>query len=797
MRRDGGASHGAGDAGLEAAASLRSRISLEGLSSHEANVRLRESGPNTIAEEVRRPWRALVAKLWAPVPAMLAGAIVLEWTLGRSTEAIFMAALLVFNVGLSFFQEQRAQGALALLRQQLVIQARVLRDGKWQGLPAADLVPGDVIHLQAGDLVPADVQLSDGAALIDQSALTGEALPVEVEPGATANAGTMVKGGGATGQVTATGFRTAFGRTAELVRVAKTPSHLEAIIMTIVRYLIALDLLLVVALLGYAHVAGLPLTDVAPFALILLVASVPVALPATFTLASALGTLELAHHGVLVTHLAAIEEAAGLEVLCTDKTGTLTENRLQVADLHPYPPHTRERLLELAAIASDPASQDPIDRAILAAAVGQGVPVGAATRLSFTPFEPATRRATASVRIDGELWEVTKGAPAVIVSAVAAADPRIEQDVTRLAAQGHRVLAVAAGPAGSLRVIGLVALEDPVRPDAKALVERLQGLGIRVQMVTGDNLVTAQSVAAKLGLGGRACQAEVLRGAPGASVLECDIFARVFPEDKFRLVQTLQQMGKVVGMTGDGVNDAPALKQAEVGIAVSGATDAARAAASLVLTTAGLSEIVAALETSRRIYQRLTTYTLNKIIKTIQISLLLSLGLILGGAFVTSPRLVVLLLFANDFVTMAIATDRVTPPQRPSRWDVSRLLLSAACLALPLVVLSFGVVWAVRDGLGMAALEVQTAVFVWLVFSGQATVYLCRERGPFWRSLPSRWLGLSSLADIMIVSLLASQGWLMAAIPWPTIAGLLAVSAAFLVAADGLKVRIFRAFGLS
>lgn len=769
---------------------------LGGLSSQEARRRLEQYGPNVIVEERRRPWRALLGKLWAPVPGMLAFAIGLELVLGRSVEAGVIAGLLVFNVGLSFAQEQRALDALEQLRQRLSIQARVRRDGRWRMVPASELVPGDLIRLRLGDLVPADVRLADGGLLVDQSAITGESLLAELGPGATAHAGTMVKRGEATGEVAATGPRTAFGKTAELVRVARTPSHLEEVILRIVRALVALDFLLVAAVLTYAGIVGLPLAEILPFALILLIASVPVALPATFTLASALGALELARRGVLVTRLSAIEEAAGMEVLCTDKTGTLTENRLTLAQLHPSPPQTPESLLRLATLASDAATQDPIDLAILAAASAQPADRSAPERLNFTPFDPSSRRSAATVRLGKEVWQVTKGAPATITRLLGTTDPTVAENVARLAGQGFRVLAVAAGPEGALQLAGLIALEDPVRPDAKALVHRLQDLGVRVLMVTGDSQATARAVAHQVGLGQRTCAVSVLQSEVTSAVLECDLFARVFPEDKFRLVRILQQAGKIVGMTGDGVNDAPALKQAEVGIAVAGATDAARAAASMVLTSPGLGEIVAAVETSRRIYQRLITYTLNKIIKTIQIAPLLSLGLLLAGIFVTSPRLVVLLLFANDFVTMAIATDHVGFARQPDRWQIRPLVLSALALALPLLLLSFGVLWIGRDVLELGLPELQTLVFVLLVFTGQATVYLVRERHHFWRSRPSRWLGLSSLVDVALVTLLATQGWLMAPISLSLVAAMLVASLAYLVVVDWLKVPLFARYGL-
>jgi H+-transporting ATPase len=769
--------------------------SAEGLSSAEAAQRLRQYGPNTVQEKRLHPGLALLGKFWAPVPWMLEATIVLEVILGKLTEAGVIGALLVFNAVLSFAQEGRAQQALALLKRRLSVQARVMRDGHWRQVAAQELVPGDLIHVRMGDLVPAELRVTEGELLLDQSALTGESLPVEAGPGDTAHSGSVVKRGEATGEVTATGSRTYFGKTAELVSTAQTVSHLENIIFRIVKYLALLDFVLVAALLIYAPFAGIPFAEVIPFALILLVASVPVALPATFTLATALGAMELAKRGVLVTRLSAIEEAAAMDVLCVDKTGTITENRLALAALQSYAPHSEEELLRLAALACDEATQDPIDLAILEAARARHVVSEARERLQFVPFDPATKRSEALIREQAQTLRVVKGAPLAITPLVSGG-PDPTPDVERLAAEGYRVLAVAAGPEGDLRLTGLVALQDPPREDAPSLVQSLRGLGVRVMMITGDGLATARAVAAQVGIGARACPAERLRQANDQEVLECDVLAGVFPEDKFHLIQALQRGGHVSGMTGDGVNDAPALKQAEVGIAVASATDVAKAAASLVLTRPGLSDLLAAVETSRRIYQRMLTYTLNKIIKTLEIAVFLSVGVMLTGDFIITPLLIVLLLFTNDFVTMSIATDRVSFSRAPDRWHIRTLMMTGLALAGLVLVLSFAVFFAARDLLHLPLPQLQTLIFVMLVFTGQGNIYLVRSREHFWRSRPGRWLVLSSIADIVAVSVLATRGILMAAISPVLVLGLLAVVLVYLAAVDFFKIRIFRLFAL-
>ncbi len=765
-----------------------------GLSTAEAQTRLQQFGPNTVPEEQRRPELIFLKKLWGPVPWMLEASLILELIIGRSTQVVIIGLLLFFNAFVSFFEENRVQNALALLQKRLTIQARVLRDGTWQLLPADRLVPGDVTHLRAGDLVPADLKLVDGHISADQSTLTGETLPAELEAGSTAYAGSVVQRGEATGEVTATGARTYFGKTAELVRVAKTASHLETTIVGIVKYLIGLDALLVAGVLIYAAVKALPLTDVIPFALMLLVASVPVALPVTFTLASALGAQDLAKHGVLVTRLSAIEEAAAMDVLCSDKTGTITQNQLVLSAIHAEPSFAEEEVLCWAAAGSDAASQDPIDLAILKAAEERHVLDGHIRRLHFVPFDPAIKRTEATVETGQRIVRIVKGLPHVVAELVGnGCDPG--QAVADLAAQGYRVLAVAVGAEDHLKLAGLIGLYDPPREDSAHLIHSLQEeLGIRVVMITGDGLETARAVAAEVGLGNQACAAEAVQHAATKEALSCDVIAGVLPEDKFHLVQAYQRTGHVVGMTGDGVNDAPALKQAEVGIAVSSATDVARAAASAVLTEPGLTNVHSAVTVGRQIYQRMLTYTYNKIIKTFQIALFLSCGLFLTGAFVTTPRLVVLLLFANDFATMSLAADRVSYSHRPERWHLRPLVLGSLILAAAWLAFSFGVYFVGRDVYRLSPDALQTLVFAMLVFSGQANIYLVRERGHFWKSTPGRPLLLSTLVDVCLVLIFASQGLLMAPLSIVLLAGLLLATALYAIGLDTLKIQVFRRF---
>jgi len=608
-------------------------------------------------------------------------------------------------------------------------------------------------------------------------------------------AGSRLEHGEADGEVTATGQRTYFGKTAELVKTAQTASHLQEIIFTIVKYLVVVDAALVAVLLVYAAFTHLPWSEALPFALILLVASVPVALPATFTVATAMGALDMSRHSVLVTRLSAIEEAAALDVLCTDKTGTITQNRLSLAHVSPVGKHRSDEVLRMGALASDAATQDPIDLAVLEAAQQKGVLDGVSKRLQFVPFDPATKRSEAVYEEPSGKLRAVKGAPSAVLQIVRTRGNTGDES-EQLAAQGDRVLAVAAGTSGALELVGFVGFEDPIREDSGALVENLKELGVRVIMVTGDGAPTAQAVSKRVGIGDRVGSAADLHDGAAEATERYDAFAGVFPEDKFRLVQALQRKGHVVGMTGDGVNDAPALKQAEAAIAVSTATDVAKAAASMVLTESGLSGVVRAVETGRRIYQRMLTYTLNKIIKTLEIGIFLSLGVMLTGTFVVTPLLVVLLLFTNDFVTMSIATDHVSFSSHPDRWDIRTLMLTASALAGLMLVLSFTVFFVARNVLHLPLQQLQTLVFLMLVFTGQGNVYLMRERNRFWSSIPSRWLIFSSLVDVLVVSILATKGILMAPIPWSLVGSLLGLVLPYSLIIDAAKVDIFRRFGV-
>ncbi|OGT08615.1 MAG: plasma-membrane proton-efflux P-type ATPase [Gammaproteobacteria bacterium GWE2_37_16] len=774
-----------------------------GLTTDEAKELLQKYGQNFVAEKKPNQWLNFLAKFWSPISWMLEATIILQLTIGKVHEALIIAFLLIFNSLLSFFQEDRANKALVLLRQHLAIKARVFRDNIWQLIAAEELVPGDIIHLRMGDIAPADIKILEGEALLDQSALTGEALPIESSIDAIVYSGALVKRGEATGEVTATGKNTYFGKTVELVQTAENKSHIKNIIFTIVKYLVAIDGVLAALVFAYAFFVNLPIVDVIPFVLILLVAAIPVALPATFTLATALGARQLAKLGVLVTRLSAIEEAAVMDNVCLDKTGTITRNKLELADLRSYQPYSNEDLLQFAILASNEATQDPIDLAFFVAANSRGLLASLPEKLTFTPFDPTQKCTKATFKKDNKIFHVIKGAPETVANTLPKSS-NLTQDAEQMAAHGYRVLAVAIGKEQQnsqiqYELVGILALYDPPRTDSKEMIQNLKDLGLQIQMVTGDGLVTAQAVAEQVGIGKRVCHQNMLQQkiiTTSEKVYACDVFAGFFPEDKFNLVQALQGEGHVTGMTGDGVNDAPALKQAEVGIAVANATDVAKAAASLVLTNKGLSGIRAAVEISRSIHKRMLTYILNKILKSFEIAIFLSLGVIFTKTLVITPLLMVLLLFANDFMTMSIATDNVPFSPKPESWRIPNLMLGSGVLAVLMLLLAFAVFFFSRNFLHLPLDQLQTITFLLLVFTGQGNIYLVRERKHIWHSMPGKWLLFSSLMDILIVSVLATQGILMTAISSLFVAALFSLVVFYLVIIDFIKVPVFRRFGI-
>ena len=760
-----------------------------GLTSDEARRRLATAGPNSMPDTTENPLRRALTKFWTPIPWMLEAATILELVLGKYVEAGIIAVLLLFNAALGFFQEGRAQTTLAALKKRLALTASVRRHGAWKSLPAADLVPGDIIKLSLGGVVAADVKLLEGSVLLDQSMLTGESIGTEAGPGFQTFAGALVRRGEAVAEVTATGTRTKFGRTAELVRTAHVVSSQQKAVLRVVRNLAVFNGLLIVLMVVYAHAHAMPVSEIIPLILTAVLASIPVALPATFTLASALGARALARQGVLPTRLSAVDEAASIDVLCSDKTGTLTRNQLSVTSVYPLPGFDESRVLTMAALASSDGGQDPVDAAIRSAAA-QKVSANAPKLSNFKPFDPATKmsEATATDSTLGTL-RIVKGAFTVVV-AIAVPSPTAAVVVAELEGKGFRVLAVAAGPPVAMQLIGLIALSDPAREDSAELVTQLKTLGVRMVMVTGDAPATAAIVAHVVGLDGAVCPPGPIPNDVRPESFA--VFAGVLPEDKFKLVKAFQKTGNIVGMCGDGANDAPALRQAQMGIAVSTATDVAKSAAGIVLTSPGLIGVVAAVKEGRITFQRILTYTLNSLTKKIVQVLLLGIGLIMTGHAILTPMLMIIVMMVGDLLGMSLTTDNVQPSPFPNSWRIGKLTIAAIFmgiseLAFCVGVLAFG---HFRLGLGIAAL--QTLTFFTLVCGNQATTYAVRARGRIWSSPhPCRWLVSSSVLDVFIAATLAGFGLLMTPLPFWVLASVLAGAMVFVFVLDLVKVSVF------
>jgi H+-transporting ATPase len=764
------------------------RPEFAGLSSAQAASVRAEFGPNAVVDEAIHPLGRFARHFWAPVPWMLEATIGLQVILGAWLTASMIAALLLFNVLLAAFQESRANAALALLKRRLTLTSRVRRDGAWVDGPAADLVPSDIVQVSLGDVVPADVLIVDGSLLLDQSMLTGESIPIEVEAGKTAFAGGLVRRGAAIARVTATGTRTYFGRAAELVSVAHVESAEQKAVLSVVRNLTVINFVIVAGLVAYAFAIRVSLEQILLLVLTALLSAVPVALPATFTLAAALGARTLALKGVLLTRLSSLNEAAMVDVVCCDKTGTLTQNELVVSAIRPMKSGCDDAdVLGFAALASSPEGQDPIDSVIRTmAAKGRGR--ASLTVVRFTPFDPAVRMAEAIAVEAGHEIRVVKGAPAAVAT-VAPMTPTSEKELEALNLAGYRTIAVAVGRSDALELIGFIAFSDPPRADSAALLTELRSLGVLPVMITGDAAATATTVARAIGLTGPVCPP----GEVPASVEPKDfaVYAGIFPEQKFRLVKAFQQNGHVVGMCGDGANDAPALRQAQMGIAVSTATDVAKAAAGVVLTEPGLGGIVACINEGRSAFQRVLTYTLTILMNKCVTLIVLGAGLIITGHAVLTPLLQALSMITNDFVTMARAADRAPPSPYPNAWRVRNLTLAAVPLGsfrLLYLVAVLGVGW---YGLRLSPGEMQTLTYAMLVFGGQGNVYVLRTHLRVWRSRPAPIMLLASLCDVLLVASLAAGGVLMSPLSITVIGLLAATTIVFTVAMDSIKLAVF------
>lgn len=743
----------------------------KGLTTAEARQRLTQYGYNEVAEHKPQVLRLFAKKFWGISAWMLELMIFLSWYLGKYSDMFVIAALLVVNAVLGFWEERQAQTAVDELKQQLQIQAKVLRDGAWGTVPARELVPGDILRLRTGDFVPADTQLFDGELNVDQSALTGESSDVTKAVGQSVSSGSTVRRGEASGIVAATGPHTYFGRTVELVQIAHPNLQIEEIIARVVKGLFTIVLILSLAGITAAVYRRIPFAEVLPLILVVLLSAVPVALPVMMTVSTALGARSLSREGVLVTRLTSSESASMVDVFCVDKTGTITQNRLSVVAFAPADGFEEATLLKYGLMASQPADKDPIDMAFINASSARGIDMAGVGLLHFIPFSPETRRTEAMVRDGEKEYRVIKGAVSTVVEMCgpdcAPAD-WIRTANDNFAAQGYKTLALAvAETSGSPRLAGLIALADRPRPDSAHMIAEARALGIGWKMLTGDALPTAVSIAASVGIGGNVILAKDVRELlhenlekAGRLIEKCDGIAEVFPEDKYLIVRSLQSIGHVVAMTGDGVNDAPALRQADVGIAVSTATDVAKGAASVVLTKEGLTGIVSLVKISRMVHRRIDIWVINKISRTLLKAAFVIGTFLVTGNFFVSAFAMLLLVFMTDFVKISLATDNVRWNPVPDRLEVAPLVKIGTVMGVLMVAESAGLLYGIIRywNVPANAAVMVTVSFDLLFFLAICSLFVVREQKHLWESRPSRQLASAIGADILLVTALSLHG---------------------------------------
>jgi H+-transporting ATPase len=780
--------------------------SPDGLTQAEAQKRLTQYGPNEIEEKKINPFLKFLSYFWGPIPWMIEVAVILSGVVGHWPDFFIILLLLIANAVVGFWEEREAGNAIAALKSKLAIKARVKRDGKWVTPAARELVPGDVIRLRLGDIVPADARLLDGDPVeVDQSALTGESLPATRKPGEAVFSGSVIRQGEIGAMVYATGAKTYFGKTAQLVQEAKTVSHFQKAVLKIGNYLIILAVALVAVIITVAIVRGDKILTTIQFALVLTVAAIPVAMPTVLSVTMAVGARLLAKKKAIVSKLTAIEELAGVDILCSDKTGTLTQNKLTLGDPFGVNGIPADQVILNAALASRAENNDTIDLAVLGGLKDKDALKGFEVT-HFQPFDAVHKRTEATVKgSGGNEFKATKGAPQVILELSANAaqvKTAVEKAVNEFAARGFRSLGVARAEGnGQWQFLGVLPLFDPPREDAKATIETARTMGVKVKMVTGDALAIAQETAKKLGMGANILDAGGLGDSKkeettevAEAIVKADGFAQVFPEHKFHIVDVLQRRGHIVGMTGDGVNDAPALKKADCGIAVSEATDAARAAAAIVLMTPGLSVIIDAIKESRKIFQRMNSYAIYRIAETLRVLLFMTAAILFFNFYPLTAVMIVMLALLNDGAILSIAYDNVHYKDQPEAWNMRMVLGISTVLGVIGVISAFALFYLGERVFHLDRAHIQTLMYLKLSVAGHLTIFLTRTRHPFWSIRPARILWAAVLGTQIIATLIAVYGFFMTPLGWGWAGFVWGYALLWFLLNDRIKLLAYRIF---
>jgi H+-transporting ATPase len=777
----------------------------KGLSTSEATERLQSYGLNEIIEKQINPLVKFLGYFWGPIPFMIEIAAILSAIISHWEDFIIIIALLLLNAFVGFFQEHKAGNAIALLKQKLSPSARVLRDAKWRELPAREVVPGDIVRIRLGDIVPADIKLIDGEYIsVDESALTGESLPVEKHISDIAYASAIIRQGEMDALVVTTGMNTYFGKTTKLVEEGETKSHFQKAVVKIGDYLIALAAILVIIIFFAAIFRSESLVDTFQFVLVLVVASIPVALPAVLSVTMAIGATALAKKEAIVSKLVAIEEMAGMDILCSDKTGTITQNKLSIAEIDPLEGFTDQDVLLFATLASREEDQDPIDTTIISKAKTQPALtelLGHYTVTNFKPFDPVKKRTEATLKdVAGNQFQVAKGAPQIILSLVLNKEvitDRVNAHIDAFASKGYRTIGVARTDAqGNWQFVGLIPLHDPPQDDSAETIATAQKMGVEVKMVTGDHVAIAKEIAKEVHLGTNILPVSSFLDKPDKEaqrvVESANGFAQVFPEHKYRIVELLQEKDHIVGMTGDGVNDAPALKKADAGIAVAGATDAAKSAADVVFTKPGLSVIIDAIKESRKIFQRMNNYALYRITETIRVLIFMTASILVFNFYPVTAIMIVLLALLNDAPIMSIAYDNVHYSDQPARWNMRQILAMATFLGFIGVVSSFGLFYIGQVVLKLSPEVIQSFIYLKLSVAGHLVLFVARTRGPFWSIRPSKILFLAIVTTQLIATFITVYGVFFAPIGWSLALFVWGYALIAFLITDFIKVRLYR-----